>query len=531
MKRCPTCARIYTDETQNFCLDDGAWLIDESVTPEQTTAIFPLEGIDPNEPKTLTFSSDPDAMTLSMSGYKPLSIAVLPFVHLSNDADDEYFCDGLAEELINALSRVDDLKVVARTSAFSFKGKRVDVAQIGSILKVNNVVEGSVRKSGDRMRISVQLISTEDGYNVWSEKYDTQMTDIFDVQDEITLSVVSALKAKLLGTSEANRKMSDLIEELKHHANDVEAYQLYLRGRYFFNKSTVDDYYRALGCFQKAIEIDPAFAAAHAGVADVHIWLTELGPVPPRIGMPLAREAALKAIAIDPDLSEAHTALALVFQEFDYDFAQAEAEYRLALDLNPNNTMAGQLYGGFLSQLGRFCEAEPRFRKAADLDPLSLVNWLYPFGLFMARKYDESIGRLQSILDLDPNVPAAVLILSFNHHMKQNFAAYVETYTRFLDLCGLSDAAAIGRSAFEKDEWTGFLRAMTAPDAQLGTTSYITAVHFAALGESETAITHLQESFNKREGHVVMLNVDPRFDSIRSDARFRRIIQTVGFSV
>ncbi len=284
MKRCPTCSRIYADETQNFCLDDGAWLAGESATLEHPTAVLPSRGLFQSEPPTQIFRADPDAMTVSMSGYQPNSIAVLPFAHLSNDPDDEYFCDGLAEELINALSRVDDLKVVARTTAFSFKGKNVDIAQIGSLLNVNNVVEGSVRKFGERMRINVQLISTADGYNIWSDKYDTEMRDLFDVQDEITLAVVNALKIKLLGKPTEGQQMAELIEELKHHAHDVESYQLYLRGRYFFNKFTLDDYYRALECFQKAVEIDPNYAAGYAGIADVHVWLTELGPVPPHEG-------------------------------------------------------------------------------------------------------------------------------------------------------------------------------------------------------------------------------------------------------
>lgn len=529
MKRCPQCRRDYYDDTLLYCLDDGNALLEGPASGnEPATAILPnFES--PFEPATAVFRPDAQAMTVSMSGYRPNSIAVLPFAHLSKDEDDEYFCDGLAEELINALSRVEDLKVVARTSAFSFKGKNIDIATIGSILNVNNVIEGSVRKFGDRMRINVQLISTADGYNVWSNKYDTEMRDLFDVQDEITVSVVNALKIKLLGRPKEEVQMAALIEELKQHAHDVEAYQLYLRGRFFLNKFTLDDYYRALDCFQKAVDLDPDYAVGYAGIADVHIWLTELGPVPPLEGMPRAREAALRAIALDPKLSEAHTSLALVLQEFDYDFARAESEYQLAITLNPNNAMAGLFYGGLLSQLRRFDEAESKFRRGLELDPRSVVNWLYPFGLFLARRYDDSIKHTLSILEIDQDVPAAVLVLSFNYQMKGDHRLSVDAYTRFLELCSLPEIAAIGRAAFENDGWEGFLRAMTAAERRPFITSYMTAVFYAALGEHESAIDELKESFIKREGHVVMLYADPRFDVVRDDPRFQALLEAIGF--
>jgi adenylate cyclase len=530
MKRCPKCRRDFYDDSLLYCLDDGSALLDGPATvDEPATAILPRTGNIAPEPPTRLFKSDPQAGTVSMSGYLPNSIAVLPFAHLTNDPDDEYFCDGLAEELINALSRVDDLKVVARTSAFAFKGKNIDISQIASILNVSNIVEGSVRKFGERMRINVQLINTADGYNVWSDKYDTEMRDLFDVQDEITLAVVNALKGKLLGKVAQSDKMSALLDELKQHAQDLGSYQLYLRGRHFFNKFTIDDYYRALDCFQKAVEVEPGYADAYAGIADVHIWLTELGPETPHEGMPQAREAAEKAISLDPGSSEARTSLAIVLQEFDYDFVQAEAEYLKALDLNPNNTMACQLYGGLLAQLGRFDEAESRFRTAQRLDPLSLINWLYPFGLFLAGRYDDSIERTRSILELNADIPAAILILSFDYQMKQDFAACVEAYTRFLELSGLPDIAALARSAFEQDGWRGFLKRMTTSEVQPHITHYITAVYNAALGDGETAINCLEEAYRDREGHVVMLNQDPRFDALRDDPRFQRLIKKIGF--
>lgn len=526
MKRCPVCSRFYADEKQNFCLDDGTWLTDDSIRQDQTTAILP-----DLEDATRHLGAEVDGMTISMSGYQPNSIAVLPFAHLSRDEDDEYFCDGLAEELISALSRVDDLKVVARTSAFSFKGKNVDIATVGATLGVNNVLEGSVRKSGDRMRISVSLTSTIDGFNIWSNKYDTGLRDIFDVQDEITRSVVTSLKEKLLGRpTNPDDRMTALIQDLKHHAHDVEAYQLYLRGRFLFNKFNEKDLYRALESFEAAIAIEPGFAAAYSGIADVYMWLTELGPLSPREGMPKAKQAALKAIALDPNSSEAHTSLAMELQEFEYDFAGAEAEYKLAIELNPNNSMAYQMYGSLLSQLDRFPEAERKFQRSLMLDPLSpMGSWIYPFGLFLSRRYDQSIERARKILELDENFGAAYLVLSFDYQMKGDHTACVENYCRFLEIIGLKRHAAEALAGFDRGGWEGFLRAMTHPDVGPAVTSYIKAVYLAALGDNTAALDCLEESYRLREGHIVMLKVDPRFDVIRSESRFQALLSAVGF--
>lgn len=531
MKRCPTCARVYSDERQNFCLDDGAWLVDESVTPDQVTAILPSFDANSLEAQTRLFQADPSrAMTISMSGYSPNSIAVLPFAHLSNDPDDEYFCDGLAEELINALSRVDDLKVVARTSAFSFKGKNIDIAQVGAILNVNNVVEGSVRKFGERMRINVQLINTADGYNIWSDKYDTEMRDIFDVQDEISRSVVKALKTKLLGAEEKPHEILESFEELKQNAHDVEAYKHYLRGRFFLNKFTPDNFYKALDCFNEALAIDPNYPDAYAGLADTQMMLTEMGPVPPHEAMPKAKEAALKALDLDNELSEAHSSLALVQQDYEYDFEAAEKSYLRSIELNPNSSLAHQGYALLLAQLGRHDEAREEFKQALAVDPLSVVgNWVYSFGLFMARRYDRCIEQANRALELDPNFPAAYLSLAFAYHMKGGYAESVEAYAKCNELGGSVETAKIIRESFCNGGWQGFLQTMAAPDGPFGITAYIVAVTRAALGDAEGAIDKLEESFERREPHIVMMKVDPRFDDIRDHMRFKTLIEKLGF--
>lgn len=539
MKRCPQCERIYYDETLNFCLEDGVWL--EGDVSDQPTEVMPRFGISTgmgpgsagdlrDTDATIVFGQRPSAEPPA-AGTRPEanSIAVLPFTHLSSAPDDEYFCDGLAEEIINALAKIPGLRVAARTSAFLFKGRNVDIGTIGRQLGVETILEGSVRKSGSRLRITAQLINTANGYHILSERYDREMKDVFEIQDEISIAVVEALTSKLLG-ADKTPSMSKLLNELKHFRTDVEAYQLYLRGRFLFNRFNEADLRKALACFEEAIGRDPNLAEAYSGIADVYMWLTELGPITPREGMPKAKAAALKAIELDPQLSEAHTSYAIVLQEFDYDFAQAETEYKRAIELNPNNALAHQMYGALLAQLDRFPEAEAEFERSLALDPLSpMGSWIYPFGLFLARRYDDSILRARNILELDENFAAAYLVLSFAYQMKGDLDACTENYCRFLEIFGLSEIAAEARNAFERSGWEGFLNSMTAPDVRRTVTSYISAVYFEALGDSDAAIESLRDSLAAREGHMVMLKVDPRFDKLRSDERFTEIIDNVGF--
>src|SRR5688572_27234479 len=419
MKRCPECRRDYYDETQLYCLDDGSALVEGPATRDLTP--------------TLIFSGEPGSWP-SMVATAPMfsvrrgvepskaSIAVLPFAHLSKQDDDEYFCDGLAEELINALARIEYFKVVARTSSFSFKGKEIAIAQIGAILGVRNIVEGSVRKFGDRMRITVQLVDASNGFHIWSDKYDTEMRDLFDVQDEITRSVVAAVRSKLVDESTVSDRTEQPVEECVHHANDVGAYQEYLRGRFYFNKFTPADFETAIECFTRAIEIDPGLSAAYAGLAEAHIFTTEFGMVPPREGMPRAKEAALKALTLDAGSADAHTALGTVMCEFEYDFEGSEREFLNALKIVPNNTRTMAYYGGLLCQLGRFDEADSLFARIAELSPLSAAEqWIYPYSLLFQRRYDDCIERARRLLELESDFAAAHLVLSFAYQAKEEY--------------------------------------------------------------------------------------------------------------
>lgn len=529
MKRCPECRRDYYDDELNFCLDDGAWLLDDPGISDYLTEVMRPDFIaGESATKILDLNVQASAASHEAVTMPFNSIAVLPFAHLSKDADDEYFCDGLAEELINALAQIDGLKVVARTSAFSFKGKNIDVAQIGNALNVNTILEGSVRKSGDRLRITVQLINAADGYHVWSQKYDREMRDVFEMQDEITASVVGALRAKLTGETETD-SMAVLLQELKHHRNDIDAYHLYLRGRFFLNKFTTADAYRSVELFDKAIALEPGFALAYAGLADAHIMLTEMGPVPPHEAMPKAKDAASKALSLDPDLAEAHSSLGVVLQDYEYDFAGAEIEFLRAIELSPNSPIARQSYGILLTELERHEQAEAQFQRVFDVDPLSVVgNWIYSFCLFLARRYDDALERAKATLELDPNFGVAYLTVAFAYQMKGEFDQSAEAYAKCSEVMGFPQNAAYIRKSYEGG-WESFLRAMTSVDTPMSFSSYIIAVFFATLGDKEGAFAELDASLAKRESHIVMTKSDPRFDSLRDDPRFHEILRAIGF--
>ncbi|MEQ1765564.1 MAG: tetratricopeptide repeat protein [Pyrinomonadaceae bacterium] len=521
MKRCPKCAKNYYDEALNFCLDDGEWLTgdaSESPTVSMSAAEVP----------TRAFATAGNVQHAESSSVR--SIAVLPFAHLSSDVDDEYFCDGLAEELLNGLSRLDGLKVAARTSAFSFKGKHINVAEIGRSLGVATVLEGSVRKSGGRVRINAQLINAADGFHLWSGQYDREMRDVFALQDEIRDAVVDALKMKLLGVEDESAPMDALINELQNYSRDLESYQLFLRGRFFLNKFNTDDAFKAVELFSKAIELDPASAQAYAGLAVAHIMLTEMGPVPPHDAMPKAREAALRAIDLDESLPEAHSSLGMVLQIYDYDFSGAERQFLRAIELNPNNPVPRQAYGVLLTELERHEEAEKQFQKMLEVDPLSVVgNWIYSFCLFLSRRYDESLEWAKQTLELDPNFGVAYLSVAFAHQMKGQYEESAEAYARCNEVMGSPENAAFIRESY-KAGWENFLRAMTGDKRPIAFSSYIVAVFYAALGDVDGAFSRLEASLKKRESHIVMVKVDPRFDSMRSDVRYAKLLRDIGFS-
>jgi serine/threonine protein kinase/Tfp pilus assembly protein PilF len=328
---------------------------------------------------------------------KPIpSIAVLPFVNMSSDPENEYFGDGLAEELINALTKLKGLHVAARTSAFTFRGRETDVREIGRQLNVSNVLEGSVRRAGNRLRIMAQLINIADGYHLWSERYDREMDDIFTIQDEITNAIVEQLKVELIGEEKETI--------VKRYTENLEAYDLYLKGIYYRNKLTQDGFERSIECFDKAIAEDPHFALAYAGMADSY-WLSSFwGNLPPRQTYPKAREAAEKAIEIDDTIGQAHASLAAIHTFYDWDWKAAEREFKRALELVPDSPYTHVYYSYYLNLMRRYDAAVAQAKKGQELDPLSgFCNTHFAHRLWQARRYDEAIEEFQNWLVVEPN--------------------------------------------------------------------------------------------------------------------------------
>jgi eukaryotic-like serine/threonine-protein kinase len=335
------------------------------------------------------------------------SIAVLPFVNMSGDKEQEYFSDGLAEEIINALVQIPGLKVTARTSAFAFKGKQEDIRKIAEVLGVANILEGSVRRSGNRIRVTAQLIAAADGNHIWSERYDREMTDVFQIQDEISQAISAKLRVRLSGASPT----------IKRYTENLEAYNLYLKGRYFqFSNMTRESLAKSKECYEQAIAIDPNYALAWFGLADFYFILSALGVMPPKLANKECRKAALKALELDETLAEAHAVIALL-RANEFDWKGAELEFRRALDLNPKSTSVLTVYSGYyLLPLMRLDEAIATSQKALELDPLSPLMHTNLGSLYsVARQWDRALEQLQNALELDPNYALTHTRLGFNY--------------------------------------------------------------------------------------------------------------------
>jgi len=362
------------------------------------------------------------------------SIAVLPFQDMSPQKDQEYFCEGMAEELINALTKVTRLQVASRTSAFQFRGKGYDIGKIGKELNVHSILEGSIRKAGNKLRITAQLTNVSDGYHLWSEKYDRDMEDIFAIQDEISLAIVDNLKVRLL------RGEKDKL--VKRYTDNLEAYSLNLKGRYYWNRLTPEGWEKSIECFQKAIEIDPTYALAYVGLSIWHQSLAFWGDVHPGQAVPKSREFAQKAIELDDSISDAHNSLAVIYATYDWNWPAAEKEFKKSLELDPTNAMAYANYAIILTNWRRFEEALVYARRAQKLDPLSsMINTWVSMILMFAGRCEEAIEGLQQVIAKDPGFWQPQLWLCFTFISKSKFEEAVSAGEKAVELSGRASIA------------------------------------------------------------------------------------------
>lgn len=478
-----------------------------------------------NELRDLNTSSGSSTRSASSSAPRGNSIAVLPFKNMSADEENEYFCDGLAEELLNALAKIEDLKVAARTSSFSFKNKDADAGQIGKALHVKTILEGSVRKSGTRLRITAQLINAADGYHIWSERYDREMKDIFDVQDEITLAVVDALKVKLFGEEQG--------AVLKRYTRSPEAHEFYLRGLFYFNRFTPDDFQKAGESFRRAIAIDPRYASAYAGLADAYTELCFFASSPGET-VPKAREAASKALELDDRLGEAHTSLAIIKMYFDWDFAGAEQEFKRAIVLNPGSALIQMWYGWYLALMGRFDESLKQMQDAQERDPLSAtINSGIGIVLHWSRQPERAIEQFRKVLDLNPNYLIARSFLAEAYEQKGDFVSAIATIEKILqaetDPMTLSTVGYVYAKSGDRHRALEILDEFVKRSNQ----EYVPALHLAqihaGLGDHEQALACLDKACSERAVWISFLKVDLKFDPLRSDPRFQELLKKVGF--
>nr|MBC8450733.1 protein kinase [bacterium] len=364
----------------------------------------------------------PATLAMPSAGAQPRtgpSVAVLAFANLSADPAQEYFCDGMAEEIINALAQLEGLHVVARTSSFAFKGKNEDVREMGRQLGVKTLLEGSVRRAGNRLRVMTQLINVADGCHVWSERFDREMEDVFAIQDEISLAVVEALKMRLLGEEKS--------KVVKRHTESVKAYRAYLKGRYHWFIRSSGDIEKAIEYLKEAVAIDPEYALAYAGLADCYGVLPMYRPVAPEEVYPKAKAAAMKALELDDSLAEAHSALGCIKDNYEWDWNGAEREIERAIALNPGYATAYQWKAESLITRGRFDEAVEVMNKARELDPLSLfMNARVGLAFCYARRYDEAKDILETTLEVDPGFAQARYFLSMVYSMEGRYEEAIE---------------------------------------------------------------------------------------------------------
>ncbi len=367
---------------------------------------------------------------------KAPSIAVLPFIDMSAQKDQEYFCDGITEEIISALSKVAGLRVVSRTSSFQFKGKEPDVRRIGDQLHVTTLLDGSLRRAGDRIRVTAQLINVADGFQLWSEKYDRAVEDIFAVQDDIARAIVGTLRDRLLGNS--SKESNDVT---RRHTSNVQAYHFYLQGRFFWNRRDKQSEIKSLDYFRQALELDPEYALAYVGLSDAYFMLAAYDFLDPKVAVPAAKQAVLKALELDDSLAEAHTAYAGLLTFFHFDWAKAEAEFIRAIQLNPGYGTAYQWYAEMLTFRGRYPEAERNFQIALDLDPLSHIH-LTMYGYFCAVK-----GELER---------SSELYLRAIELGSQNYNLYAWHALNMLELGQMEAARINARRALETSKQSAF---------------------------------------------------------------------------
>jgi len=453
------------------------------------------------------------------------SIAVLPFVNANPDSGAEYLSDGITEGIINSLSRLPGLTVMSRNSVFRYKGSDVDVQEVAKKLNVAAILLGRITRHGDNLTVSAELINARNNSHLWGEQYDRQLSNVFTLQEDISKGISEQLRIKLTGEDE--KRLT------RRYTENSEAYQLYLKGRFYWNKRTGDALKKGLEYFELAADKDPGYALAYAGMADCYDLLSPFAVLSPKEAYPKAEAAAKKALDIDERLAEAHTSLGLALHNYEWNYPGSEKEFKRAIELNPAYPTAHHWYGnGPLTVLGRFDEAITEMKKAQELDPLSLIinadlgaTYLY------ARKYDLAVEQLQKTIEMDKSFYYAIAVLGLAHVFKGDVPKGIEMLMRARALdndpavtAGLGFAYAVsGR----KDEARGTLGELEGASKLRYVNPYFVAAVYGGLGAKDQAFDYLQKAYEDRTDALTVLAVDPFMDSLRADPRFADFLKKV----
>ena len=456
------------------------------------------------------------------------SLAVLPLVNLSGNPDQEYFADGMTDQLITDLAKISALKVISRTSVMQYKGARKPLPQIAQELGVDAVVEGSVQRSGDRVRISAQLIDARADQHLWARSYERDLRDVMVLQDEVAQAIANELKIELASRGQVRLASSRPV--------DPEAYEAYLKGHYHSSKRTEKELKKSIDYFQQAIKKDPNYAPAYAGMADAYALMGFRGNLPSNEALPRGKAAALKAVELDDSLAEAHASLAFIAETHEWDWPTAEREYKRALELNPGYAAGHNRYAGYLMYVGRFEEGIAEARRARDLDPLSLpVNNALAGRLLVAGRVDEALEQLHKTLEMDPHFASAHQTLGWAYLNMGKHDEAIQEFQQALGLSGTDDTdhvldlgfayAAVGR----REEARRILAKLKKLHEQGLVPSGSIAILYGALGELDEAFAWLEKAYEERDPELTYMKVpNRRFEPLRHDPRFQDLLHRMG---
>ena len=451
-------------------------------------------------------------------------VAVLPFASISMQEGDEYFADGMTEEVISSVSRTQGLRVIARTSVMKYKGTSKAILEIGKELGVGSVLEGSVRKAGDRVRVTVQLVDTSTEEPRWSQQYDREFSDIFAIQSDIAHRVAEALRVQVLGAPVAAKPTAS-----------AAAYVSYLRGRQAWNRRNEEGLRRAVGFFEEALKEDGGYAKAYTGLADSYATLALLELASPKDAYPRAKEAVGKALSLDPQLAEAHTSLGLIRFQYDWDWRGAEEEFREAIRLNPSYAPAHHYFADFLKAMGRFEEALSEIAKAQELDPLNLaINTGAGHVLYLSRQYDRAIDQYKKSVELDPSFMLTHIWFGRPYLEKGMYSEAISELETAVKLSGEGTLALamLGHglaSAGRSEDAQKVLDKLMQRSKSQYVPSYWIAVVFNGFRDRDRTVAWLRRAFDERSSWLVWTNVEPRFDWLRGDPEFEAMIGAMKF--